>query len=202
MTEFILTPNNAIGKLLSSVAPGATTITLEAGDGANFPVVAAPDVLYATLASPSVTRPTAAQVQIVKVTAHASDADTFTCEAVGGATTWDAGDFFEVRVTDELMDSLARKTTSEIATVTPYLATVASHNVFVDTNTIGSAATFQFPASPLDDQIVVVSNIGTSGYDVALDGNGNTVVLDPSPLADGESVRYQFITSLGEWRPI
>lgn len=200
--EYIITQNNATGTLALPVAPGDTSFSLNTGEGANFQEVVSPSVMYLTMAYSTIPRPLSSQVQVVRVTAHTSGSDTFTCDAVGGSITWPADTLVELRDTSELFDSLKRKETPNVVTTTPYEVTITDSILFINTDTIGSDATVTFPATPLDDQILRITNTGSLGYTVTLDGNGKSISQSPSPLADEEFINYQYIPDLDEWRTI
>lgn len=90
--------NNAASKLAANITAAATTITLEAGDGAKFPAPAAGDDFLLTLYQ----RNGAAEVnhEIVLCTARAGDVLTVTRAQEGTtARAFAAGDFTELRLT-------------------------------------------------------------------------------------------------------
>lgn len=72
--------NNAKGKLSAGISAVATSLTLESGQGAAFPTIAAPDFLRMTIFEGT-------NVEIVNCTAHSAGSDTFTvqrgCEKIG-----------------------------------------------------------------------------------------------------------------------
>ena len=107
----ILLADNAFGTIASGLTVSDTTLTFTTGHGARFPVVAAGQVLYLTLLNSTNV------LEIVKVTAHASGADTATMVRAANGTaakTWSAGDRVEARWTSEvlrrLQDEAMRKT--------------------------------------------------------------------------------------------
>ncbi len=95
--------NNATGVLASNIASGATSLTLQTGQGARFPTITSGffgggNYFWATLVDAS------NNIEIVKCTAHASASDTFTVTRAQQSTTakaYVAGDRFEMRITKE-----------------------------------------------------------------------------------------------------
>lgn len=90
--------NNATGVLASNIASGATSLTLQSGQGARFPTITGSNYFWATLVDAS------NNIEIVKCTAHAAASDTFTVIRAQQGTTakaYVAGDRFEMRVTRE-----------------------------------------------------------------------------------------------------
>lgn len=93
--------------------------------------------------------------------------------------------------------------TFTIQTITTTPVTLVSGSasfVEVDTDTIGSAATVNLPASPATGELFSIDNTGSSGYAVTLEGNGNTIHggLTSFALDDDESLLFSFNGS--EWR--
>ena len=107
----ILLADNAFGTIASGLTVSDTTLTFTTGHGARFPVVAAGQILYLTLLNSTNV------LEVVKVTAHTSGADTATMVRAANGTaakTWSAGDRVEARWTSEvlrrLQDEAMRKT--------------------------------------------------------------------------------------------
>jgi hypothetical protein len=85
--------NQAAAFLNAGIASGATSMAVQAGQGALFPVLGAEDWFYATLINGS-------GFEIVKVTARASDTMTIVRAQEGTtAKTFNAGDPVELRIT-------------------------------------------------------------------------------------------------------
>lgn len=61
--------NNAVGNLASGISAGATSITLQTGQGALFPAITGTDIFQATLSDAA----TGALIEIVQVTARTGD---------------------------------------------------------------------------------------------------------------------------------
>jgi len=95
--------NNAVGYLASAIGPADTGLSLDSGDGANFPALGVGDYFYATLVSTSGIK------EIVKVTARSSDSMTIDRAEEGtSAAAFAAGDALELRVTSQnLIDAAA-----------------------------------------------------------------------------------------------
>jgi alpha-tubulin suppressor-like RCC1 family protein len=90
--------NNATGVLASGILSGATSLTLQSGQGARFPTITGTNYFWATLIDAS------NNIEIVKCTAHTAASDTFTITRAQQDTTakaYLAGDRFEMRVTRE-----------------------------------------------------------------------------------------------------
>jgi len=86
--------NNASATLKAGVSTSATSMTLTTGQGSLFPVLAAGDISYATLAN------TANQLEIVRVTARSGDVLTVVrAQENTLAIAFTAGDKVELRVT-------------------------------------------------------------------------------------------------------
>jgi hypothetical protein len=95
--------NNAFGVLLISINTSATSITLQTGQGANFPSLSAGDYFYATLID------TSNNLEIVKVTARTGDVLTVVRAQEGTtARSYAVGDRIELRLTAQnVLDMLA-----------------------------------------------------------------------------------------------
>lgn len=97
----VLFTNNAATTLASSVAIGATSLTVASGGGALFPNPTAPDYFLVTLIGISGT-----PIEIVKVTARSGDVFTIV-RAQEGTTdsAFTGGDKVELRITAGEMDT-------------------------------------------------------------------------------------------------
>jgi phage-related tail fiber protein len=85
--------NEALGKLTNALAPGATVIYLQSGQGALFPTISGGNFFYAVLYN-------ASTYEIVRVTANASDTLTVVRAQQGTtAGTFNIGDSIEQRIT-------------------------------------------------------------------------------------------------------
>ena len=100
----ILFTNNAATTLASSVAIGATSLTVASGTGSLFPNPTAPDYFLVTLVGVSGT-----PIEIVKVTARSGDTMTIV-RAQEGTTdsAFNGGDKVELRITAATMNSAAQ----------------------------------------------------------------------------------------------
>jgi len=86
--------NNAFGVLLTGITSTGTSITLQTGQGANFPSLVVGDYFYATLIDVS------NNLEIVKVTARSSDILTVVRgQESTTARAYSAGDRLELRIT-------------------------------------------------------------------------------------------------------
>jgi hypothetical protein len=94
-----LVKNNAFSTLLSSIASGATSLTVASGTGLKFPSISGTDFFYATLIDSS------NNYEVVKVTARATDVFTILRGQDGtAARAYTAGDRIELRPTAALFD--------------------------------------------------------------------------------------------------
>ena len=88
--------NNGTSTLAASISDVDTTLTIQPGQGGRFPVVAGSDHAYATLED------SAGNIEIVKVTTHASGSSAFTItrgQQGTAARSWASGDVFDLRPT-------------------------------------------------------------------------------------------------------
>lgn len=96
-----LAKNNAYGLLASGVSSGAVSLSLQAGQGDRFPVIASPDYTFVTLEDSAGFR------EVVKVTARAAASDVMTIERAQEGTAaraWNAGDVVELRMVASLVE--------------------------------------------------------------------------------------------------
>jgi len=106
--------NNAFGTLAASLSDVATTLSVNAGEGARFPTLGAGDYFFLTLID------TANNIEIVKVTARSSDSMTIVRGQDGTtAKSYAVNDRVELRPTAALFDEKADVTyvDSEISTL-------------------------------------------------------------------------------------
>lgn len=90
----ILYANNAAGTLSAAITNVATSLTLNAGQGAAFPSPTAPQVFYATLTDAA----TQSLIEIVQVTAVSGDQFSIVRAQDGtSALSWNAGDIVSLR---------------------------------------------------------------------------------------------------------
>lgn len=97
-----LAKNNAYGLLSAGIASGAVSLTLQAGQGDRFPVIASPNFTFVTLEDAAGFR------EIVKVTARAAASDVLTIVRAQEGTTarsWSAGDVVELRMVASLVET-------------------------------------------------------------------------------------------------
>ncbi len=152
--------NNSFGQLASGLSAGATSMTLQAGQGDRFPVIANPDYTFVTLEDAAGNR------EIVKVTARNAASDVMTIVRAQEGTVargWSAGDVVELRMTASLVETAmahpAQTTGAHAASaisVTP-TGSLASTNV--------QAALAELDNEKADDFDVLEINRGGSGAD-------------------------------------
>lgn len=102
MSNIIKFDNNAVGTLSAGITAGATSITMNSGEGALFSTIASPDIAYLTLDDNS------GNVEIVQVTTHTAASDNFTVVRAQEGTTgfaFSINDPIEGRLTAGNIDS-------------------------------------------------------------------------------------------------
>lgn len=156
--------NNATGVLASNIASGATSLTLQTGQGARFPTITGTNYFWGTLVDAS------NNIEIVKCTAHTAASDTFTITRAQQSTTaraYVAGDRFEMRVTREHFNEKVSKSGD---TMTGGL--VANSGVF------STASNGSIPAD--GDSLLVSSNFIYRNTRLRID---TTAPIEVSPYA-------------------
>ena len=94
--------NNSYGQLAAGITSGATSMTLQSGQGDRFPVIVNPDHTFVTLEDAAGNR------EIVKVTARAAASDVMTIVRAQEGTvarSWSAGDVAELRMVASLVET-------------------------------------------------------------------------------------------------
>ena len=118
--------NNAVGYVKTGINAIATSVTLKTGQGALFPVIASPDIAYATFEDEDGNR------EIVKITNRTGDVFTITRgqESTTGQT-WAEDDVFELRLTAGLIQDMTDglDTTDDIVAI---LEVICDEEVGVD----------------------------------------------------------------------
>ena len=81
---------------------------------------------------------------------------------------------------------------------TTYTATVHDHMLFADTD--GGAWTLTLPAG-VEGQYFRIANVGTSGNDLTIDGDGGETVMGAATqtMSDGEIVILTYNATEGWW---
>ncbi len=161
---FLNKKNNAKSTLASGITSGATSLSVQSGDGAKFPAAPFQVTLYSS---------DSANGEIVKVTAKTTDTFTITRAQEGTtAQAWNANDKVELLVTAKLFDDFQTRTETIVAT-----------DGSGDYNTTGSS-----------DQTVIneaISNLPSGGGVVLLKKgtytiNGNINILKSNVTLRGE----------------
>lgn len=104
MANTVIFQDNVYGTLASGITSVTTSLSLTTGHGARFPVVAANQIMHATLVNSSNV------VEQIHITAHTANSDTITVTRGQNGTaakTWSSGDRIECRLTSEYMNVLA-----------------------------------------------------------------------------------------------
>lgn len=159
-----LANNNATSTLAGAVLSTDLNITLAAGQGASFPVVAAPDYTLVTLENAAGNR------EIVKVTARASGSDVMTVVRAWEGTTalaWNIGDVVSQRITAALV-------TASIAH--PTVATDAHAASAIQVTPVGGIASTDVQAAlaELDTEKVTAAQVAASSVAHAISADSAT----------------------------
>ena len=154
--------NNAFGVLLTGITSTGTSITLQTGQGANFPSLVSGDYFYATLIDNS------NNLEIVKVTAIASDVLTVVRgQESTTARAYSAGDRIELRITAQALTDFVVPGDGTITTVM-----LADNNV-TDAKLSTSGVTASTYGSSTAIPVITVNNKGrvTAASTAALDAS-------------------------------
>jgi hypothetical protein len=118
MAGLNLFTNNAATTLASGVLIGATSLTVAAGTGAEFPTLTGSEYFYCTIAN------NAGSVEIIKVTARSTDTFTIVRGQDGtSAAAWASGDKVELRLTRiDLLNFPQLDSTNTFATTQTFTA--------------------------------------------------------------------------------
>lgn len=173
--------NQAFGILASGITSGATTITLQTGQGTRFGTLAAGEFLFCTLIS------NANQLEVVKVTAIAGDILTVVRGQDGTtAIAFAAGERIECRPCNAAMQAAMRE---------------AVNNMFDSTDT-GGANAYAVGMTPAATNYLQVSllafkaaNANTGASTVNVDGLGNRDIknMDGSVLVANQIIVGQIV---------
>lgn len=135
----VLVENNASGTLVAGITDSATTLSLHAGEGAEFPNPTGSEYFYATLQKSS------GAWEIIKVTARSSD--TFTtivrniASSTGSAQAFSTDDIVSLRPVAEIIeDIISAFNTHQTATDDHSMGTLAQQDADDVAITGGSAA--------------------------------------------------------------
>ena len=207
----VLYTNNAASVLASSLTASSsdTTLVVTTGDGDEFPIVASPDVAYATLED------SAGNIEIVQITARSSGSDSMTVVRAREGTTlqaWATGTLVEVRTTAAGLNSKANKVSG--ATY-GNLAELDGNGDLIDSGvaesdkadkvsgaTSGNLAELDASGNLVDsgvtesDKADKVSG-ATSGNLAELDGSGNLVDSGVATSSLGEFATGTYSVALG-----
>ena len=144
--------NNASALLGSPLTSVATSLSLAAGAGLLFPVLATGDFFMLTLIKLVSGSPV---YEIVKVTARVADVCTIVRAQEGtAATTFDAGDRAENRLTASVAERMTKRFTSVLSSATP-APNVDTTDVYAITALAVPAAIGAPTGSPSDGQQIV-----------------------------------------------
>ena len=228
MAGLNLFTNNAATTLASGILIGATSLTVAAGTGAEFPTLTGSEYFYCTLANNT------GSIEIIKVTARSTDTFTIVRGQDGtSAAAWSAGDKVELRLTRiDLLNFPQLDSTNTFAqaqtfsagitsTVTPLgvtsggtgLGTLTANNVILGNGT--STPTFVAPSTAGNvlqsngttwtSAAVPSSNGGatvtSSAVDITLTSSSNRV-QNISMTASGKFVILPNATTLTAGGPI
>lgn len=162
--------NNATATLASSISAGATTISLQAGQGALFPTLTGSQYFIATLKSLAT-----GQLEIVRVTARATDTLTVSRGQEGtAANAYVTGDVFELRPTAGAFNTMYGEMTNYLQNVTKTTGLTGFNNTTTPNTQYDWTAT-QAILKNSSGAVVVLNNITTL----------TTNILTAGPVANG-----------------
>ena len=152
--------NNAASTLAGAINSSVTSLTVASGQGALFPSLGAGDYFYCTLAN------TAGTVEIVKVTARATDVFTI----VRGqdnttATSWSLGDKVELRLVAASLNDIPKLDETNTFSASN---TFSSDTSFTSTGAVqvSKGTTAQQPGSPASGMLRFNTTLSQfEGYD-------------------------------------
>ena len=157
--------NNAASTLASAINSSVTSLTVASGQGALFPSLGAGDYFYCTLAN------TAGTVEIVKVTARATD--TFTIVRGQDNTTaasWSLGDKVELRLVAASLNDIPKLDEANTFSVSN---TFSADTTFSSTGAVqvSKGTTAQQPGSPASGMLRFNTTLSQfEGYDGSIWG--------------------------------
>ena len=171
--------NNAFGTLNAGINSTDTVIVLEAGQGARFPVLGAGDYFYATLID------TSNQLEIVKVTARATDTMTVV-RAQDGTTAraYNVNDRFELRPTAALFNEKANAddVTASLATKVDKAGDTMTGPLTINTGSNGTPAINLNHSNTDADNFVIqlgIPGVSNGGFTIRdIDAAANRLVID------------------------
>lgn len=181
MAGLNLFTNNAATTLASGVLIGATSLTVAAGTGAEFPTLAGSEYFYCTIAN------NAGSVEIIKVTARSTDTFTIVRGQDGtSAAAWASGDKVELRLTRiDLLNFPQLDSTNTFATTQTFTAAP------VFTNQSGTRTAMLAAVSGANSDITSLSGL-TTPLSVAQGGTGRaTLTLNNVLLGNGTTAVQQ-----------
>ena len=186
----LLTKNNAYSTVATwAIGVGTGTFTVASSEGARFPTIAGGDWFYVTLQDAS------NNIEIVKITARATDTLTIGERAVEGTTarTWVATDVVELRLT--AATAVATDTTQTLTNKT-LTAPVLSGTV-TGTYTLGgtpSLAVTGITGAGTGVLTALAVNIGSAGAFVPFDGDAGTPSAIVLTNASGTVTNLSLVT--------
>tara|TARA_R110000868_G_scaffold40733_1_gene140276 strand:- start:157 stop:1275 length:1119 start_codon:yes stop_codon:yes gene_type:complete len=221
MAGLNLFTNNAATTLASGVLIGATSLTVAAGTGAEFPTLAGSEYFYCTIAN------NAGSVEIIKVTARSTDTFTIVRGQDGtSAAAWSAGDKVELRLTRiDLLNFPQLDSTNTFAATNTFTAVqtftanplmnglTASKPVFTDASknltSTGTVAVDQGgtgQTSYTDGQLLIGNTTGntlakgtlTAGTGISVTNGPGAAITIASTVTSGQ-LQTQLFTAPGTW---
>jgi hypothetical protein len=155
--------NNAASVLASGLLIGGTSLTVTTGHGDRFPIVSGADDCFITLEN------TSGNIEIVKVTARTSGADSMTIVRAQEGTTaraWNAGDIVSLRITAASIQSALSEVREHVAdTVDAHDATAISYagNTNLSATTVeGALDELDNEKQPLDATLTALAGLNST----------------------------------------
>lgn len=168
-----LVKNNATGVLASGIASGATSLTLQSGQGARFPSPTGSEYFWATLIDAS------NNIEIVKCTAVSTDTLTITRAQQGTtARAYSAGDRCEMRITSAHLDEKLSLSGGD-------LTKEGNPAYFLKNITVLTSGTNATYTTPTGVRALKVTAVGGGGGGGGADGAGASTYAASSAGAGG-----------------
>jgi len=188
--------NNAESTLASGITSGATTLTVAAGEGNNFPIVAggSGDYFYCTLVDVSGNR------EIIKVTTHTSG-DVFQVIERGAddtsGTAYSTSDKIQLRLPKIVLEAFRDDIATNAADIVTNAADIATNVADIATNTADIAANALLLLAPSGLKMYFYENVAPTGWTLDA-GPADSLLAIKGGAQDYNDTGGQV---LGSWTP-